>query len=70
MAKEIIPYKLIVELNEDNTCKNAVFQYRIKENGVMQNRFLTMTVNPGITINNLNSVLAEAKMHVEQGEGI
>lgn len=69
MAKEIVPYKFIMDINEDNTCKSVILQYRIKENGVLQNKFLTMTVGPGITVD-INSVLAEAKAHVEKGEGI
>lgn len=70
MAKEIIPYRLIVDPNEDGSCKNATLQYRIRENGSLQSKFLTMTVNAGITLDNLNSVLAQAKAHVEKGEGI
>lgn len=67
MTKTIIPIKLIVETNQDGTYNTGVFQYKVNDNGSIS-KPKTIGVNNGITLENINSILAEAKIVAEQGE--
>jgi len=69
MAKEIIPYKFIANLNEDGTFKNGVLQYRIRVDGSMDPRkFFTIAIGGGIKIPDFNKVLSDSMTHAEKGE--
>jgi hypothetical protein len=67
--KEIIPNKLIVSYDEEGCIKDAILQYKIKEDGVTKNQFYTMTVKDGIK-DIIGNVLNSAKSHAEKGEKI
>ncbi len=68
MAKELLPYKVIIELNADGTFKTALYQYKVVIDGVTQRQFNTITIDEGITKNNINAVLSLAKDFVKRGE--
>jgi hypothetical protein len=68
--KEMIPQKLIATLNEDGTLKNAVLQYKLKIDGVLQSKFYTIAVSDGIKAVNINTVFTDAISHAKKGEKI
>jgi len=68
MPKIIIPIKLIVDTNQDGTYNTGVLQYKVNDNGSIS-KPKTIGINSGITLENINSILAEAKIVAEQGEG-
>ncbi|MDD4980707.1 MAG: hypothetical protein PHC54_05515 [Candidatus Omnitrophica bacterium] len=71
MAKEIIPYRLVVTYNDEGSVKSSILQYRIREDGKMDERkFYTMSVNNGIEPAKLQSISAASISHVEKGEKI
>ena len=68
--KEIVPHKLIIELDEDGTIISGVMQYRIRHNGAMLNKFYTMSIKDGFSLPAINTQLLKAKEHVEKGEKV
>ena len=71
MAKEIIPLKLIVDLNEDGTVKDGILQYQLRELGVTSKRnFYTIGIKSGIQIPDLEKIISDSKTHAEKGEKI
>ncbi len=69
--KEIIPAKLIIDINEDGTFKNGLLQYQIGEDGIINRRkFYTMTVNAGIVVEEINKIITDTKTHTKKGEKI
>jgi hypothetical protein len=67
--REIIPHKLIVSYDDKGEIKDAILQYRIKEDGVIKNQFYTMAVKDGMSTG-INNILSAAKSHAERGERI
>lgn len=71
MAKEIVPNKLIITLNEDWSVKDTVLSYRMREDGAMDTkRYFTIAVDGGIDIQQLNGIIESAKAHANAGEKI
>jgi hypothetical protein len=70
MSREIVPHKLIINLDNNGDFKTGLLQYRIRSGGALNNKFFTMTIDNGIQIAAINGVLAQAKRHAEKGEGI
>ena len=63
----IVPHKMILSYAEDGTVKDAILQYRIKVNGVMDNKFYTMGVKESVSKTAVDS-MAIAKAQVDQIE--
>jgi hypothetical protein len=71
MAKEIIPLRLIIELNEDGTFKDGILQYQLREIGVVSKRnFYTVGVKEGIKIPDLEKIVLDSVIHAEKAEQI
>jgi hypothetical protein len=70
MAKKIVPHKLIVSLNEDGTFKSGILQYRIRVDGVLDNKYLTMSIADITKTVDVGAVLSASKTHIEKGENI
>lgn len=68
--KEIVPHKIIIELDTDGTMKDAIMQYRLRHNGAMLNKFYTMSIKDGFSLPAINTQLQKVKEHVEMGEKI
>ncbi len=65
---EIVPKKLIINLNQDGTFRDGILQYQIRRDGVMPNKFYTMGINSGISLPVMNTMLTGVKERVEIGE--
>lgn len=70
VEKEIIPYKLIITLDDDGEIARGVLQYRMKVDGILQPKFYSMAVKDGISSDIIKTALSESKAHVEKGEKI
>jgi hypothetical protein len=71
MAKEIIPLKLIIELNEDGTFKDGILQYQLRETGAVSKRnFYTIGVKEGIKIPDLEKIVSDSIAHTAVAEKI
>ncbi len=70
MAKEIVPHKLIIDLNQDGSFRDGVLQYRIRVDGATQEKYFTMGLKNGVNGLNLQTLIDEAKSHTEKGEKI
>jgi len=68
--KEIVPHRLIIDLNQEGGFKSGILQYRIRNDGVMVNKFFTMGIAGGINLPAMNTMLLKTKGHVEIGEKI
>ena len=68
--KEIVPHRLIIDLNSDGSFKNGILQYRIRSSGIMEQKFFTMGIAGGINLPAMNTMLLKTKEHVEIGEKI
>jgi len=69
--KEIIPLKLIIDLNEDGSFRDGILQYQIKDNGSMEKRrFYTIGIKNGIKIPDIQSILDDSKIHAAKAEKI
>jgi hypothetical protein len=68
--KTIIPLKIIIDLNLDGSYKNGLLQYKINNDGEIDSKFHTMTIDHGIDKEDIDTILSDAKTHVEKGEGI
>ncbi|HNX82487.1 MAG TPA: hypothetical protein PKL77_10125 [Candidatus Omnitrophota bacterium] len=67
---EIIPNKVIIELNPDGTVKDGLIQYRLSVDGVIQNQYRTMGIMGVIDNDTLNGISTIIQEHVERGENI
>jgi len=67
---EIIPNKVIIELNPDGSVKDGLIQYRISVDGVIQNQYRTMGIMGVIDTDTLNGISTIIQAHVERGENI
>lgn len=70
MAKEIIPNKLITAINTDGTLKDCVLHYQIKNDGVLDKKFLTVNVKGGIVIEDLEKIIEDSIAQAKLSEGI
>jgi hypothetical protein len=71
MAKEIIPIKLIIDLNADGTFRDGVLQYQIQDEGAIdKRRFYTVGIKDGIKIPDLQTIIGDSKIHAEKAESI
>lgn len=70
MAKELLPYKAIIELNEDGTFKTGLYQYKVIEDGVTPRQFKTMTIDGAVNTNDINAILSSAKSFVKESENL
>jgi hypothetical protein len=70
MAKELMPYKAIIELNEDGTFKTGLYQYKVIEDGVTPRQFKTMTIDGAVNASDVNAILASTKSFVEGSENL
>jgi hypothetical protein len=71
MAKEIIPIKLIIDLNTDGTFRDGVLQYQIQDEGAIdKRRFYTIGIKDGIKIPDLQTIIGDSKIHAEKAESI
>jgi len=70
MAKQIVPHKLIIDLDKDGTFRSGILQYRVMHRGAMANKFYTMGIAGGISLPSINTLLGKVKDHVEKGEKI
>jgi hypothetical protein len=68
--KEIIPNKLIVTFGSDGKVQSSILQYRIKVDGVMEEKYYTMGVDNGIKTEELSKLINDAKSHTAKGEKI
>ena len=70
MAKELLPYKVIIELNGNGTFKTGLYQYKIVEDGVIPRQFKTMTFDQGVNSADVNAMLYLAKDFVRENENL
>ena len=69
--KEIIPHRLIITYNRDGTIQSNILQYRVKEDGVIdEGKILTMSVDKGIEQDKVQNISALGIAHVKKGEKI
>lgn len=68
--KEIIPKRIIIDLNPDGTVARAFAKYNVKDSGVTERRSKTMGVKEGFSTEKISAVIAEATSRVYTGEGI
>lgn len=71
--KEIVPAKVICNLNADGTLNNGVIQYQIKTDGVCDRRFKTIGIQDAMTeetVTATNAVIQKAIDLAKQAEGI
>lgn len=69
--KEIIPLKLIIDLNEDGTFKDGILQYQLREDGsIEKRRYYTVGIKNGIKIPDIQSILDDSKIHAQKAEKI
>lgn len=73
MAKEILPIKVIVNLNSDGTLKDGVFQYQVKVDGANNGKFYTIGIQDAMdedTITTTNAVIQKAIDLAKEAEGV
>jgi hypothetical protein len=69
--KEIIPVKLIIDLNVDGTFKDGIIQYQIKNDGAMDSRkFYTVGIKNGMDVNKFIDILIDTQTIALNAEGI
>lgn len=62
---------MIITLNEDGSFKDGIMQYRIREDGKLDERkFYTTSIKSGLDTEKMNTHLLTAKIHVKKGAGI
>jgi hypothetical protein len=67
----IKPHKMIIELDSDNTFKDAVLMYRIQDNnGVVSNQYKTLSIKSVLATAQMNDILDKAIQLTEQQEGV
>jgi len=70
MAK-IIPVKLVVDLNDNFTVKNAILIYQMDIDGkIEKTKYKTIQVTGGIDLGKLGDIVLSSKDHTEKGEGL
>ena len=70
MKKELVPHKIIIDF-ENNTFKNGIFLYRVKEDGVMVKGFKSIAIkNMGFSIPQMNGILSKVKAKTKDIEKI
>jgi len=70
MKKELVPHKIIIDF-ENNTFKNGIFLYRVKEDGVMVKGFKSIAIkNMGFSIPQMNDILSKVKNKTKDIEKI
>lgn len=70
MAKEIIPSKIIISLDDDGAPKKVICQYKTKDGVEIDGKFKTICVNDGLEINKLVALITASLDHVAAGEKI
>ena len=71
MAKtDIVPIKIVIDLNTDGTLKDGIMLYRLKHGTAIPSKTYTMGIKNGIGVAATNTLLMNAKDHVKKGEGI
>ena len=68
--KEIIPTKKIITLDDEGEFKNAVVQYRVREDGKLGRDFKTISVSEGVGLEKITQVITDSLDHVHRGEKI
>jgi len=67
--KTIIPLKLIIDLDENGSYKNAVLVYNVRyESGTVSNKTYTISINTKINIPSMNTLLDEGKTFAQEQE--
>jgi len=69
MMKELQLKKLIIDVNESNEMTRAVLQYNVLENGIVS-KIKSVGVTGGLTAEEVNSIIADAKESAETSEGV
>ena len=70
MAREVVPSKVIVTVDEKGEVSKAIVQYRIRDNGKLSREFFTMSVKGGIDIAGVTKTVMESLDHVCVSEQI
>lgn len=68
--KDIIPQKIVIEMNEDGTFKNGVMLYKRRIDGQIDGKTYSLAIKNGITENDVKKILDQAKSHVNLAEGV
>jgi hypothetical protein len=67
--KELIPTKLIIDVNEAGTIAGAILQYKINDNGAIS-KLKSVSVIGSLTAEDVNTIIADAKESAETSEGV
>jgi len=71
MAKEIVSNKLIVNLEDNGTLKDAILHYRLRIDGSMDvKKFYTLSVKGGISVEDLQKIVNDSIAQAKHSEGI
>jgi len=71
MAKEIISNKIIINLDDNGTFKDAILHYRLRIDGSLDpKKFYTIKVNAGINIEDIQKIINDSIAQAKKGEGI
>jgi hypothetical protein len=74
MVKEIISKKIIIDLNNDGTFKKGLLQYQIKNDGVVNNKYYTISIDSNFVIqeksDGLKGIINDSISIAETAEGI
>ena len=69
--KEIIPLKLVIEMNNDGTFKEGVLLYRLKTDGSTDMRTTyTIDISGGIKKVDIDKILSDVKIRANLSENI
>lgn len=69
--RTLIPYKMVVEFEEDGSFKNGVMLYRVKEEGVLKKGYKSIGIkNAGFSAPQVNAFLTKVTDHAKKAEGI
>ena len=70
MKKELVPHKIIIEF-ENNTFKDGIFLYKIKEDGIILKGYKSIAIkNMGFSIPQMNGILGKVKAKTKDIEKI
>lgn len=73
MAKTVIPIKIIVNLNNDGTLRDGLFQYRLNADGIISNKANTIGIQDAMdeqTITDTNTLIQKVLDLANESEGI
>jgi len=58
--REVIPSKVIISSTEAGVLQTCILQYKLKIDGVMQNKFYTINVMAGLSAQDLQKIITDS----------